>query len=455
MSCVLALVALATQNADPVEVYVENILQQTRVPGAAVLIAQKGKPDRIFTKGKAQIAEDKAITDDMVFDCGSMGKMFTATALMRLVEEGKISLDTTLGELVPNAHKDWHPATLQQLLSHTAGLPEYVLYEGIRLTDDWETPKFFEVMADKPLDYPPGTEFQYSNTNFYMAQLMAEKATGKPWSELLQTYVFQPAGMKETGHLLTAEDIEKRKAQGYWIAETVDTIPPIGKAPDFGSGRHFTTVRDVKLFAQALFGGKLVKPETLKKMTANAPLPKGRKAPYGLGLFTREVNGLHLWSHGGNSVGYAGSMTYLPEKETTVIVLANAYQMSGDGVARGIATQLFPELAPTPLTESTDPDKSRSEKLISVLKDMAKGELTNDLMSEELKSRLARPRGQLSLQSYGIFQEATYDAYMGSESDAPDTIVRIRVKAAQDQRIIAHFTLDSDGKVFQISLSRA
>ena len=151
----------------------------------------------------------------------------------RLVEEGDLKLTTKLGELVPKSNKDWHQTTVQQLLSHTAGLPEYVLYETIRLTDDWEEPTFFEVMADKPLDFEPGTEFQYSNTNFYMAQLMAEAATKEPWFDLLKKHVFTPAGMTETGPLLSPDDIDNRKAQGYWIAQEGPDHSTDRKCPRF------------------------------------------------------------------------------------------------------------------------------------------------------------------------------------------------------------------------------
>lgn len=434
--------------------YFKNFLQTSRLPGIVCQYNQGKSAPITIAEGFSTLEPQSAITATQLFDSGSIGKMFTTVITLRLVEQNKLKLTDTLGMYVNDVPESWKKATISQLLSHTAGLPEYVLYDGIQLTQDFDMGTFYKVMADKPIDFAPGTEFQYSNTNFFMLMLIDEKASQKSFTSLLNDLVFKPAGMKETGPLLSQENLEKRQATGYWITQQVEPIGPAGKSPDKGSGGHFTTVQDLTKFAHSLFGGKLLSKESFTKMTTPAPLPKGRKSGYGYGLFIRKVNGKTIWSHGGNSVGYAGSVTYIPEDDTTIVLLGNAYQMSGDTVALGLARILDPKLNPKPFTESPDPNPEFSKKLIGLLHELASMKIDSPLISEEMRARLSRPRGQMTLQSLSAYANAEYDAYMGSEKADPDTIHRIRVKLA-DRKMIANFTVDSNGKLYSVSMSPA
>lgn len=445
------LIAAALTDPSPeVTSYFENFLKQSRIPGIAVQYDTGGEPT-VLTSGIADIEKKNPITPDMLFDSGSIGKMFTTVVTLKLVEEGKLKLTDTLGKYVKEVPEEWKSATIQNLLSHTSGLPEYVLYPRIGLVDSFDMKTWYEVMADKPLDFKPGTEFQYSNSNFFMLKVIDEKASSKKFEDLLKSSVFTPAKMTETGPLLKAKD-DARKPVGYWITQEVQPIGPAGKSPDIGSGGHFTTVNDLSKFSHALFGGKLLNKESMKLMTTPAPLPKGRKSGYGLGLFIRTVNGVLIWSHGGNSVGYAGSVTYIPSKNTTITLLGNAYQMTGDSVALGLARILYPELNPKTYSAEADPDKEFSQKLIGVIKSLAARKIDDPMMSSEMQMRLARPRGQMQVGGYAPFSTAEYDAYMGSESADPDKIIRLRVKVGE-RLYLATFTVDTEGKVFGVGMS--
>jgi len=448
---VISLIAAALADPSPaVTSYFENFLKQSRIPGIAVQFDQGGDPT-VLVQGVADIEKKNAITPNMVFDSGSIGKMFTTVVTLKLAEDKKLRLTDTLGKYVKEVPDEWESATVQQLLSHTSGLPEYVLYPRIGLIDSFDMRTWYEVMADKPLDFKPGSEFQYSNSNFFMLKVIAEKASGKKFEDLLKSSVFIPAKMTETGPLLKPKD-DARKPVGYWITQEIQPIGPAGKSPDTGSGGHFTTVNDLSKFSHALFGGKLLNKETMNLMTTPAPLPKGRKSGYGLGLFIRTVNSVDIWSHGGNSVGYAGSVTYIPSKNTTITLLGNAYQMSGDSVALGLARILYPELNPKTYEPQTDPDKEFSQKLIGVIKSLAARKIDDPMMSSEMQMRLSRPRGQMALGGYAQSATAEYDAYMGSEPSDPDKIIRLRVKVGE-RLYLATFTVDTEGKVFGVGMS--
>lgn len=453
MAWPLALLAAATAfKTDPCVDYVDKYLQQSKIPGMVGILSRPHHSDLDFAEGYANLETKKPISSDMVFDYGSINKMLTTVTVLRLYEEGKLKLTDTLGDYVPEVNSTWKKATVAQMLSHTSGLPEYVLYPGITLLENFRQKKWFEVMADKPLDFDPGSEFQYSNTNFFMLMLIAEKATGRPWPDLLTQYVLKPAGMTETGPELSAQQIESRKPVGYWIEDTVEPIQPAGKSPDHGSGSYFSTASDLKKFADALFGGQLLKPATFKLMTTPAPIAHGRKASYGFGLFLRKVNGIDIWSHGGNSVGYAGSVTYVPSKHLTLVILANAYQMSGDAVALRIIQQIEPDLVPKPFETTSDPDSKRSEFLLKTLQDLAAQNLDSAGMDAEMKDRLSRPRGRMAMQTFARYAKAEFDAYLGSESSPPDTIVRLRVKVGET-KYLATFSIDSNGLVYSIAMT--
>ncbi|MBX3114680.1 MAG: beta-lactamase family protein [Fimbriimonadaceae bacterium] len=448
---VISLLAVALADPSPaVNTYFEDFLKQSRIPGIAVQYDVDGDIT-VLTKGIADIEKKNAITADMIFDSGSIGKMFTTVVTLKLVEQGKLKLTDTLGKYVKQVPEEWKSATVQNLLSHTSGLPEYVLYPRIGLIDSFDMKTWYEVMSDKPLDFKPGSEFQYSNSNFFMLKVIDESASGKKFDDLLKSSVFTPAKMTETGPLLTSKD-DARKPTGYWITQEVQPIGPAGDSPDKGSGGHFTTVSDLSKFSHALFGGKLLNAESMKLMTTPMALPKGRKSGYGLGLFIRKVNGVEIWSHGGNSVGYAGSVTYIPSKKTTITLLGNAYQMTGDSVALGLARVLYPELNPKKYEPETDPDKEFSEKLIGVIKSLAARKIDDPMMSEEMQMRLARPRGQMQVGGYAPFATAEYDAFMGSEPADPDKIIRLRVKVGE-RLYLASFTVDTEGKVFTVGIS--
>lgn len=430
----------------------EPFLAQSKIPGIVVLTEVDGQV-AAQSFGLANTETKEPAKADMVFDCGSMGKMFMAVVALRLVEDGKLSLDDRIDKHLNDLPESWRNVTVRHLLSHTSGLPEYVLYDGIQLMQDWEPPTWQKIMSDKPREFEPGEDFQYSNTNFYMAMLIAEKVSGRPYLDLAKGYVFRPAGMTETGPL-TNRDPDPRRAQGYWIEGEVQAIDLIGKSSDYGSGSHFTTVSDMHKFSRALFGGKLLKPSSLKEMTTQTPIFGGRTAPYGLGLFVRKVNGMDVWSHGGNSVGYAGSLTYVPATETTVVLLANAYQMSGDGVALSIVRKLDPRFEPKRYAPTTDSNPERTQKLLEALQALATGTTRHDAISRLMSERLERPRGQISMGGYASLKDAKLDAYLGEEKSGPDTAVRLRLQVGENF-YTALYTLDKEGKVYQLSVAAA
>lgn len=445
--------ALASADRTTIDDYANNFIKQSRVPGLAVLVADNGEPPVTACYGLADVATKKQVEPGMVFDSGSMGKMFTATVVLKLAEKKLLSLDDRLGKYVTEVPDEWERVTLRQMLSHTSGLPEYVLYEGITLMEDFDGPKWFDVMKDKKLDFEPGGEFQYSNTNFFMAMLMAERASHKEFMALVGDYVFKPAGMRSTGPLKSLGEKAVR-ATGYWVEQEIQPIGPGGNSPDHGSGGHFTTVGDIKKFSDALFGGKLLSPKSLELMTTPASLPEGRKAGYGLGMFLRKVNGVDIWSHGGNSVGYAGSLTYIPSKKLTIVLLGNAYQMNGDGTALGLARAMHADLRAAPLVEQPEPDESRRAVLLRVLRSLGERKIDDEALHPVMKRRLSTPRGQMGLAAFAPMVAGEFEAYLGSETVAPDTLVRYRVKAGE-RKFVAVFTVTKDGKVFTVSLSPA
>ncbi len=198
----MGLAAQAVDTIDPalrsrVDAIATGVMEQQGVPSASLAVVQNGKIVYTHAYGKAHIDPDKPATPDMRYSIGSISKQFTAAAILLLQEQGKLSLDDAVGKYVPGLTRG-NEVTIRQILSHTSG------YQDFWPEDYLMTPmmkpataqQILDTWAKKPLDFEPGTKWQYSNTNFVIAGLVVEKVAGEKLFEFLGEHVFHPLGMK-------------------------------------------------------------------------------------------------------------------------------------------------------------------------------------------------------------------------------------------------------------------
>ncbi len=443
--------ALATSlvRADEVDDLINKEMTARNIPGMSILITQNDKVIKRAAYGKANIELDVPMTVENVMESGSIGKTFTATVIFQLIEEGKLALKDTLGKRLKDCPKPWQALTLEMLLSHTSGLPDYAVIPGLGLIEKWTKEDWFRKMPTLPFDFTPGSQFAYSNSNYWLLGFVAEEAGGKPILELVQERILDKLGMK---HSYVADEylIIPHRAMGY-LRNGSQLMNGPAIAPGYGDGSLINSCEDLAALEQGLREGKLLKPETLAVMQTAFRLPNGRKSGYGFGWFVREVNKVKIVSHGGNTAGFFASLFRIPSKNLTVVLEGNVNDIGGDSVAQKIAELYVPEIRYVKLPTTDDPEPGQTAKRLEVLKSLAAGTPNEALIDPDMAARLKTGRGRMAMGAFARLRQVDKLAFISKEADDPDTVVRYRAIVA-DKSFLVVFTITKDGKVYSVGL---
>lgn len=293
-------------------------------PGAGVLVVDRGRIVHKAAYGYADIAQRTPLNVDATFRLDSVSKQFTAMAIMLLEEDGKLAYDDLIGRYCPELAA-YPGVTIRHLLVHTGGLPEY--YDEIEKISDWpsnaDARRLLGQMA-KPV-FAPGARYEYSNPGYDMLAEIAEAASGMRFADFVRQRIFAPLGMSHSlVHDHTRPAVERRvlgydapKAGGF----TLNDEHPLNGI--VGSGGVFSTLDDMFLWDQALYGEKLVKRATLDAAFTPAVLNDGTKTDYGFGWRITEYRHSRRISHGGSWVGFRSHIARHPGIGLTVVILSN------------------------------------------------------------------------------------------------------------------------------------
>lgn len=305
---------------------VRTAIDEAGLPGAVVSISSPER-DYLAAAGLADTETGEAMQAGFFHRIGSVTKTFTVTALLRLVDAGVVGLDDPIGQYVPGVMAG-ERITLRQLAGMQSGLPEYTdepEFVAAVLADpeaSLDPESLIAVISGRPLLFEPGTEVRYTNTNTVLLGLAIEKVTGEPLAEVIRAEVTEPLGLEDTV-LPVGNEFPEPHAQGY-TAQTLDG--ELAVATDWNpswawaAGAMTSTLADLKVWVPALATGELLSPELQAERLDTAQLwPDEPDAGYGLGLFDN-----HGWiGHNGSLPGYQTVAVYLPEAETTLIVMVN------------------------------------------------------------------------------------------------------------------------------------
>lgn len=319
-----------------VDEYMNAAMRVNRFSGA-VLLARDGRPIVSRGYGMANIELDVPNTPQTVFRLGSVTKQFTATAIMLLQERGKLHADDPICKHLSDCPQAWQPITIKNLLTHTAGIPNYTEFPDFSKTAAAEATagELIGRFRDKPLQFALGEKFAYSNSGYYLLGTIIERTSGKPYADFLQENIFAPLGMKQSGYDDPVRII-KNRAAGY--ARTSDGLinaAPISMSTAYAAGALYSTVEDLLLWDQALYTDKLVSRKSLDE--AFTPF----KSNYGYGWsigkrFDRQVIG-----HGGGIFGFSTYIARYPADRVTVIVLSNVEGAPSGEIANSLAAIVF------------------------------------------------------------------------------------------------------------------
>jgi CubicO group peptidase (beta-lactamase class C family) len=382
-----------------VDAYVRGEMQRERIPGLALGVYRDGRIVKAEGYGIANLEWDAPVKADTVFQSGSVGKQFAATAVMMLVEEGKVGLDDPVQKYFPDAPATWKDIKVRNLLSHTSGLGEYEngprtkpggpFYLRLDMTED----ELYKRITAMPMDFKPGEDWSYRNTNYVLLGILIHKVTGKFYGDFLQERIFKPLGMTST-RIISDRDIIPRRAAGYeldkgelknqeWVSPTFNST---------ADGTLYFTVLDLEKWDAALYTDKLVKRSSLDQMWTVMKLNDGKpnKANYGFAWEIKEINGHKVIEHGGAWQGFTCNISRYVEDKLTVVVLTNldAGHAQPGKIAHTVAGLYVPALTPAAIKPIEDNEPQTTLLVRTLLLEIAAGKADSDQFTPELRAKL-------------------------------------------------------------------
>lgn len=325
------------------EAAVDSIVaaSRARMPTPGLTVAVVRGRDTLVMKGygQADVELGVAATPETVYRIGSVTKQFTAAAVMRLVEQGKLSLDDPITEYLPDFPTQGHTVTVRHLLDHTSGIKSYTSLGKkwmkvlpLELTHE----ELLDLFEDEPFDFAPGEKWAYNNSGYYLLGMIIEKVTGKSYGEHLEEMLFQPLGLASTMYCSESRIIPNR-AEGYTLEDgELRNDAPIGMNQPGAAGALCSTAPDLLRWQAALESGKVVSAASYRAMTTPATLANGEPTTYGFGLRIGEVEGHREVAHGGGIPGFSTWLGRYPDDSLSVLVLINSDVASTGPIVKAV-----------------------------------------------------------------------------------------------------------------------
>lgn len=337
-----------------IESYLRPFVETNNFSGA-VLVARGGKV--VFRRAYGMANYELAVPNapETKFHIASVSKPFTAAAILQLQEQGKLNISDTVARFVDFPSGD--RITIEHLLTHTSGIP------NVNDLPDYDnfarSPHKLEELVAKfaglPLEFQPGTNYRYSNSNYNVLALILEKASGENYGEYVRRHIMEPAGMRDTGHDGDALRLIPQAAAGYQPSgiDSYEKAPYLDWANKTGNGSLYSTLDDLLRFDRALNSETLLKKTTRERYFVEG---KGNR----FGWFQRKRGAHRVMSSNGRSPGFTAQLDRFPEEDVTVIVLSNSYATeSQDPIAPALGAIAFgeepekpPQLRPVTVSQS-------------------------------------------------------------------------------------------------------
>jgi CubicO group peptidase (beta-lactamase class C family) len=323
-------------------------------PGAAVIVRKDGRTLCRAAVGMADLELGVPLTPDMVFRLGSVTKQFTGVAILMLEEEGKLRVGDAIQKYLPDFPDKGKPITVEHLLAHTSGIKSYTsLPEWLPLwRKDMKLEELIALFRDLPLEFDPGTRWNYSNSGYILLGAIIEKVSGKTYADFIDQRIFKPLGMNHS-HYGDAERLIPRRVKGYQPqGEGFINAPYLSMTQPYAAGSLLSTVDDLARWHEALLDGRLVRPDSLRKAHQPVRLSSGESTAYGYGWMMSDFKGHQTVEHGGGINGFATYAISLPQDGVYVAILQNhtaknpeslAFRMAA--LAAGIPLETPPEVA--------------------------------------------------------------------------------------------------------------
>lgn len=428
-----------------VDAFVRAEMERQKAPGVAIGIVKNGKVVLAKGYGFANLEHRVPVGPETIFQSGSLGKQFTAMAVMLQVEAGKLSLEDPLTKFFPGAPEPWSTITVRHLLNHTSGLPD--LEGTLDYRKDYTDEELARFAYALRLEFPPGSRWSYSNTGYVLLGIIVNRVAGTFYGDILRERVFKPAGMT-TARIISEEDLVPHRAAGYrrvkgelknqeWVAPSLNTT---------GDGSLYVSLNDLIAWDAAVQARALLTPASWREILSPARLTSGATFPYGFGWQLEERDGKPLHQHSGGWQGFTSFYARFLGDSLSLIVLTNCANVNPAAFSDGIAALMNPALAVPDLKPIEDREPQVTTRMAALLEKAREGGLAPadfayaraGFFPERVKTyqemlRTLGPAGRLVLVqrvTRGDDRVFTYEVPFGSK------IYRYTVGLAPDDRLV-------------------
>lgn len=337
----LLISVLAYGQEDSTDIIVQNMMKEQKIVGLSLAVIKNGQPLVNKGYGWANAEHQVPVTPETVIRLSSISKQFFTTAILKLQEEGKLSIDDPVHQFFPDAPETWRPIQVKHLMSHTSGLKrESPAYDNHKMISDLE---IIKAAYPLPLDFKTGEQYQYCNLAYYMLAQIITQLSGMPWQDYIREKLFIPAGMKNSG-MTDYYPIIPNRASGYMHrngmlvnADAMYAVRP--------SGGFLSTGNDMILWDKVLREKNIIlKKESWELLwqpfikTSNKP---ESKAYYGFGWIIDEGNGHKVIEHGGANVGFRSHYSRFVNDDLSIIIMTNTEEANPGAIVRALSAYYF------------------------------------------------------------------------------------------------------------------
>ncbi len=351
-------------------------MARQKIPGVGVAIVKGGEVMLAKGYGEANVEHHVPVTPETVFQSGSLGKQFTSTAVMLLVQDGKLALTDSITKFFPNAPASWKAITVRHLLTHTSGIPDYTT-DAMDYRRDYTEDELAQMAFGLTPEFPPGSRWNYSNTGYVLLGIIIHKVSGQFYGDVLRERVFKPLGM-QSARVISEADIVPHRAAGYQLLKrelkNQDWVAP--KLNTTADGSLYLSLQDYIAWDRGLRAKRILSPESWATVYTPVTLASGKHYPYGFGWSIDTVAGQLRIHHGG---AWQGFQTYLSRyigDDMTIVAVSNLGASQPVAIVDGIAGILDPALAPKPSKPIADREPRVREKLETILAATRDGRLS-------------------------------------------------------------------------------
>jgi CubicO group peptidase (beta-lactamase class C family) len=375
VACSLAVSSIALAQ-DHVQSRIDSVVKaemaRQKIPGVAVAVIKGSEVMLARGFGEANVEHHVPVTPQTVFQSGSVGKQFTSTAVMLLVQDGKLALTDSITTFFPNAPASWKGITVRHLLTHTSGIPDYTT-DAFDYRRDYTEDDIVQMASKLTPEFPPGSRWNYSNTGYALLGIIIHKVSGQFYGDVLRERVFKPLGMR-SARVISEADIVPHRAAGYelvkgelknqeWVSPTLNTT---------ADGSLYLSLQDYIAWDRGLRAKKILSPESWATVFTPVTLTSGKRYPYGFAWSIDTVAGKLRIHHGGAWQGFQTYISRYIGDDMTVVALSNLGASQPGAIVDGIAGILDPALAaklPKPIADHEPKVRAQLETILEATRD--------------------------------------------------------------------------------------